>query len=155
MQFIFVGFCYIYGLFAFLPEICYIGARYAGVSFHRVSLYDLIPGFRNMGVRQTRNGLYGVSYTGDILLCQGARCTGISLYLYVVIHKGTLYLRISQQILPREVNRVFSLTWPAFMQIYWNKRKRLHKKRVQLPEDWSGTPTWPPFHCFGAPIWPP
>ena len=52
-------------------------------------------------------------------------------------------------------NRVFSLTWPAYMQIYWNKRKRLHKKRVQLPQDWFGTPTWPPFHCFGAPIWPP
>ena len=32
---------------------------------------------------------------------------------------------------------VFSLTWPAYMQIYWNKRKRLHKKRVQLPEDLS------------------
>ena len=41
------------------------------------------------------------------------------------------------------------------MQIYWNKRKRLHKKRVQLPQDWFGTPTWPPFHCFGTPIWPP
>ena len=31
------------------------------------------------------------------------------------------------------------LTWPASMQIYWNKRKRLHKKRVQLPHDWFGT----------------
>ena len=51
--------------------------------------------------------------------------------------------------------RVFSLTWPAYMQIYRNKRKRLHKKRVQLPGDWFGTPTWPPFHCFGTPIWPP
>ena len=51
--------------------------------------------------------------------------------------------------------RVFSLTWPAPMQIYRNKRKLLHKKRVQLPEDWFGTPTWPPFHCFGTPIWPP
>ena len=50
---------------------------------------------------------------------------------------------------------MFSLTWPVSMQIYWNKRKRLHKKRVQLPEDWFGTPTWPPFHCFGTPIWPP
>ena len=30
------------------------------------------------------------------------------------------------------VNRVFSLTWPASTQIYWNKRKRLHKKRVSL-----------------------
>ena len=41
------------------------------------------------------------------------------------------------------------------MQIYWNKRERLHKKRVQLPPDWFGTPTWPPFHCFGTPILPP
>ena len=41
------------------------------------------------------------------------------------------------------------------MQIYRNKRKSLHKKRVQLPQDWFGTPTWPPFHCFGTPIWPP
>ena len=38
----------------------------------------------------------------------------------------------------------------VFMQIYWNKRKRLHKKRVQLPQDWFVTPTWPPFHCFGT-----
>ena len=51
--------------------------------------------------------------------------------------------------------RAFSLTWPASMQIYWNKRKRLHKKRVQLPKDWFGTPTWPLFHCLGTPIWPP
>ena len=40
----------------------------------------------------------------------------------------------------RTERRVFSLTWPASMQIYWNKRKRLHKKRVQLPQDWFGTP---------------
>ena len=52
-------------------------------------------------------------------------------------------------------NRAFSLTWPASMLIYWNKRKFLHKKRVQLPQDYLGTPTWPPFHCFGTPIWPP
>ena len=55
----------------------------------------------------------------------------------------------------RHVYRVFSLTWPASMQISCNKRKRLHKKRVQLPQDWFGTPTWPPFDCFGTPIWPP
>ena len=48
--------------------------------------------------------------------------------------------------------RAFSLTWPPSMQIYWNKRKGLHKKRVQFPKDWFGTPTWPPFHCFGTPI---
>ena len=51
--------------------------------------------------------------------------------------------------------RAFSLTWPSSMQIYWNKGIFLHKKRVQLPQDWFGTPTWPPFHCFVTPIWPP
>ena len=40
------------------------------------------------------------------------------------------------------------------MQIYGNVRKRLHKKKVQLPQDWFATPTWPPFYCFGTPIWP-
>ena len=50
---------------------------------------------------------------------------------------------------------VFSLTWPAYMPVYWNKRKHLHKKRVQLPDDCFETPTWPMFHCFGRPIWPP
>ena len=51
------------------------------------------------------------------------------------------------------VNSVLSLTWPASTQIYWNKKKRLHKER--LPQDWFGTQTWPPFHCFGTQIWPP
>ena len=38
--------------------------------------------------------------------------------------------------------KVFSLTWSASMQIYWNKRKRLHKmKGVQLPQAWFGTST--------------
>ena len=53
------------------------------------------------------------------------------------------------------VNGVFSLTWSATMQIYWNKRRRLHKKSFKLPQDLFGTPTQPPFHCLGTPIWPP
>ena len=28
-------------------------------------------------------------------------------------------------------------------------KKRLHKKRVQLPKDWIGTPTWPLFIVLG------
>ena len=51
--------------------------------------------------------------------------------------------------------RAFSLTWPGSMQIYGNKREHFHKKRVQLPQNWFGTPTWLPFHCFETPIWPP
>ena len=30
--------------------------------------------------------------------------------------------------------RVFSLTWPVSMQIYWKNRKRFHEKRVELRE---------------------
>ena len=43
-----------------------------------------------------------------------------------------------------EIYRAFSLKWHAAMRINCNKRKRLHSKRVQLPQDWFGTPRWPP-----------
>ena len=56
---------------------------------------------------------------------------------------------------PRMEPSVFSATWPASMQICWNKRKCLHKKRVQLKQDWFGTQTGPPLHCFGKQVWPP
>ena len=64
-------------------------------------------------------------------------------------------IRLHSQAIFDHANRAFSLTWPASMLNYWNKRKFLHKKRVQLPQDCLGTPTWPPFYCFGTPIWPP
>ena len=47
------------------------------------------------------------------------------------------------------VNRAFSLSWQTAMQIFYDKRRRLHKKRVKLPRDWLRTPTWPTLHCFG------
>ena len=34
---------------------------------------------------------------------------------------------------------------PRSLKIYLNKRKRLHKKRAQLPQDHFGTPIWPPW----------
>ena len=33
----------------------------------------------------------------------------------------------------------FSLKCPVAMEINWNKRKCLHKKRDQLPQDWFRT----------------
>ena len=36
-----------------------------------------------------------------------------------------------------------------------DKRKCLHKKRVELSKDWLGTTTWLSFHCFKTPIWLP
>ena len=41
----------------------------------------------------------------------------------------------------KHLYRAFSVTWPASMQIYWKKRRRLRKKRVQLPQDWFGALT--------------
>ena len=41
--------------------------------------------------------------------------------------------------------RVFSLTWPKSMQIDWDKKNRLQKKRVQFPQEWFRTPIWPPY----------
>ena len=35
------------------------------------------------------------------------------------------------------------------MQIYWNKRQFLYKKKVESPQaSFFGTLTWPVFHCF-------
>ena len=51
--------------------------------------------------------------------------------------------------------RAHLLTWPAYMLVFTNKRKFLHKKRVQFAQDCLGTSTWPPFHCFRTPRWPP
>lgn len=47
----------------------------------------------------------------------------------------------------------FSSTWAAARQISWDKRKVSHEKKVQSTQDGFGTPTWPPFHWCGAPIW--
>ena len=107
---------------------------------------------------------------GNVLLLQGEQTTRLSASTETnTVLKVQAAAKLNIQMLqmkhgcfnnPRNrcnvsCHRVFSLTWPASMQIYWNKRKRLHKKRVQLPQDWFGTPTWPPFYCFGTPIWQP
>jgi len=96
-------------------------------------------------------------YSRDQWLC---RFLGVNLQTFSWYTNMAAFLLSCTPIWPpwrhvKTIYRVFSLTWPASTQIYCNKRKRLHKKRVQLPGDWFGTPTWPPFHCFGTPIWPP
>ena len=88
------------------------------------------------------------TYTQSMVITEGFLLPFLSFYF-----NCTVSLRLCSLSLQR--NSVFSLTWPASTQIYRNKRKRLHKKRVQLPQDWFGTQTWPPIHCFGAQIWSP
>ena len=52
----------------------------------------------------------------------------------------------------KTLHRAFSFTSPAAMQIYWNKRNFLSKKKVQSLENWFETPTFAPFRCFGTSI---
>ena len=48
----------------------------------------------------------------------------------------------------------FSLTWSLSMFFNQTKWKRMHKNRVQFPEDWFRKPTWLPFLCLGTATWP-
>ena len=50
-------------------------------------------------------------------------------------------------------NGAYALTYPAAMQIYLNKRKCLHKERVELRRDWFGTTLCPnvSLHEFSKP----
>ena len=36
-----------------------------------------------------------------------------------------------------------------FLCRFYGTKKHLPKKRVQLPQDWLGTPRWPPSPCLG------
>ena len=51
----------------------------------------------------------------------------------------------------------FSLTWPVFfpLQYFWTEKKAFTYQKSSTPRGFDGTTTWPPFHCFGTPIWPP
>ena len=83
-----------------------------------------------------RGGMLRARHTGEML---ALRASGNSfnfhdfesLVLYAAVYPG--------------VYRAFSLTRPASIQIYMNKRNCLRKERVQFPRDQFGTPTWPPF----------
>ena len=99
------------------------------------------------------------SQSYDISIRTSTRRTNLSVFLVLILvlmstQFSLTYIRASASayaLVKTRLYRAFSLTLPASMRLYWNKRK----KRVQLPQDWFGTPTWPPFHCFGTPIWPP
>ena len=65
--------------------------------------------------------------------------------VYVIPERLSGRVSYQNEICTKTAYRAFSLTWPASMQIYDTKRNCLHKKRVQLPQDYFGTPTWPPF----------
>ena len=53
------------------------------------------------------------------------------------------FFQFHQDVKPRY--STFSLTWQPSKHIYWNKRKYLHEKKIQLPHNYCGAPTWPPF----------
>ena len=70
------------------------------------------------------------------------------------IHRTPGYITLPLAFLPVSSQWSLQSIFIHVASIYWNKKKHLCKKRVHLPQDLFGTLTWPPFHCFGAPIWP-
>ena len=61
-------------------------------------------------------------------------------------NKSMLFLRFLANASKARSYRMYALPCPTTMQmIYWNNRKCLHQKRVELPQDWFGTPTWLPW----------
>ena len=52
--------------------------------------------------------------------------------LKIIMHQSMLSPWIGG---PGIRRRICHFTWPIAMQNYWNKRKFLHKKRVQSPQD--------------------
>ena len=58
--------------------------------------------------------------------------------------KNDFHLVLLHPMLP---NRVCSLMWPEAIFALWNKRRNLHKNRVQSPKEYFTPPRWPPFLC--------
>ena len=50
---------------------------------------------------------------------------------------------------------VFTHVASIYANLLEQKRKCLHKKGLQLPQDWFWTTTCRRLNCFGTPIWPP
>ena len=69
--------------------------------------------------------------------------TPTGLVWYTNMSKESVYLTSKKELNSHRVGLV----------LQHGKRKCLHKKRVELPQDWFETPTWSPFNSLGTPIW--
>ena len=76
------------------------------------------------------------------------------------------FLSQTLSFVPINLHRCWPREWKHFIECFYSHYKQLSKcigtkerfyigKKGQLPQDWSGTQTWPPFYCFETPIWPP
>ena len=76
--------------------------------------------------------------TASLFFSNGISSSTFSLwYIYRVLIKKLINLW-----------SVFSHVVSSYAKIAWHKRKFYHVKRVQFPQDFFYTQTWPPIHCF-------
>ena len=59
-----------------------------------------------------------------------------------------LYHSVGAYFYMLNINTVCSLMWPEAIFAQWNKRRNLHKNRVQSQKEYFTPPTWPPFLCL-------
>ena len=121
------------------------GRLYASGSSQRL----VIRALSNLAGSQLLNGVeISEKFIHVVSLCwQGKLCR---LHRVQTVLLDCKYSRLSVS-----SYRTFSITWPAFLIIYWNKRRCFHKKSSTPRGFPCYTPTWPRFHCFGTPMWPP
>lgn len=74
---------------------------------------------------------------------------GVYVYVRIILITGYEFdiLLLSQQ-------SVFSHVASSHANLV-EQKSGLRKERVKFPQDWFGTRTWPSFHSFGTPYWPP
>ena len=80
-------------------------------------------------------------------ICKTPGINAICLTIFLLVHRKSLKKMYSSSFTVI-INSI--LCFHSRGQ-HLSKRMPLHKKRLQLRQDWQ---TWPPFHCFEQ-IWPP
>lgn len=101
-----------------------------------------------------------ITVFGNWLICQ-VWSVQITPSKWANIFISRLSLKVLRQsqneadICRRRKYRAFPFTWPTCMQFFCNKSKCLHKRSVEISQDWFSSSTWPQCHCFGTPRWLP
>ena len=83
-------------------------------------------------------------------VCRTRKKTRVSSFALLATLNGELARR-RPRIVPQGAQKLYGCLQSVFSHLcsscvnFCDKRKRFHRKRVQLPQDWFGTPTWLPF----------
>ena len=142
-----------------------VTSRYHSSKFLILTIFLDRDGYSHCRTMEEKHGLTFCSWVQS---CTGTKSYMLIFLVFSALFAGPRFVEIQNFLLPwqRDVT-TFALYFPKLIKCFhWRgqhlckfigtkERVCITKKRVQLREDWFGTPTWPPFYCFWTPIWPP